>query len=80
MIEIAIETGVVGLAGYVIFLLGMARQFKSLASTEPWGCAWLLAAVVACFPLNAHLAFYGSYWATLLWLLLPLGLARSRRY
>lgn len=80
VIEIAIETGVVGLAGYVIFLLGMARQFKSLASTEPWGCAWLLAAVVACFPLNAHLAFYGSYWATLLWLLLPLGLARSRRY
>ncbi len=74
VLEVAAESGVIGLAG----LLGFYAVLTSLAwrareaSLAP---VWLLCALVAWFPLNAHLAFYGSYWSTLAWLLLGMGLS-----
>jgi hypothetical protein len=34
-----------------------------------------IAALAAAFPLNAHLALYGSYWSSLVWLLVALACA-----
>lgn len=77
MLEIAIETGLIGLAAFVFFyarLLGLLMR-PTLGRVAP---VWLLGAAVAWLPLNAHLAFYGAYWASLAWLLLAVGLAEAR--
>jgi len=74
VLEVAAESGIIGLAG----LLGFYVVLTTLAwrvRAAPLAPLWLLCALVAWFPLNAHLAFYGSYWATLAWLLLGMGLS-----
>lgn len=70
LLEIAAETGVLGLAGYVLFWLLLIRQLRN----HPPGSAWALALCLftAVFPLNAHLAFYSSYWAAFYWWLIGL--------
>jgi O-antigen ligase len=77
MLEIAIETGVIGLAAFIVFygLLLRLLARPTLGRVVP---VWLLGAAVAWLPLNAHLAFYGAYWSTLAWLLLAVGLAEAR--
>ena len=76
-LEVAIETGLLGIVGLigVTFLLGREMLRAPSRIGLP---VWLLCALVAWFPLNAHMAFYGSYWSTLAWLLIPLGLAEVR--
>ena len=76
VLEVAAETGTVGLAALLLFwwvVFRAARKGRSSISSIPW----LIAVIVAAFPLNAHLAFYSSYWSTVLWWVLPifLGLA-----
>lgn len=77
MLEVAIETGIVGLLAFLLFY---ARVVALLARPTVGRVApvWLLGAAVAWLPLNAHLAFYGAYWASLAWLLLAVGLAEAR--
>ena len=74
ILEVAAETGVLGLVGLMCFYTYLGREFLMRRPRQGIPI-WLLCAVVAWFPLNAHLAFYGSYWSTLIWLLVPLGLA-----
>lgn len=77
LIEVAAETGVIGLLGYVLCyaLIWRVLMQPTVGRTVP---VWMLAAALAWFPINAHLAFYGSYWSTLAWLLLAIGLAAWR--
>ena len=77
MLEIAIESGVIGLAAFMAFYVLLLRLLgrPTVAKVVP---VWLLGAAVAWLPLNAHLAFYGAYWSTLAWLLLAVGLAEAR--
>ena len=73
LLEVAAETGVLGLIGLMGFYAKLGRELVArCAQAIP---IWLLCAAIAWFPLNAHLAFYGSYWSTLIWLLVPIGLA-----
>lgn len=73
LLEVAAETGVLGIVGLMFFYAQLGREFFARRAHEiP---VWLLCAAVAWFPLNVHLAFYGSYWSTLIWLLIPIGLA-----
>ncbi len=74
VLEVAVETGVVGLIGLVMFFALLVTTIAR-ASDGPFLPVWLLCAGVAWFPLNAHLSFYGSYWATLAWLLIGIGMA-----
>ena len=73
-LEVGAETGVLGLLGLLGFyaVLGFKLVNNMSSSRVP---VWLLCALTAWFPLNSHLAFYGSYWSTLVWLLVPIGLA-----
>ena len=77
LLEIAVETGVIGLLAFVLFY---GRLWRLLCSRSEGGVAplWLLSALVAWLPLNAHLAFYGAYWSTLAWLVLAMGLAEAQ--
>lgn len=76
-LEVAVETGFVGFAGWFVFYALLLRVMWR-AAAHAGRPMWLLCAAIASFPLNAHLAFYGSYWATLLWLLVPIGIAAAR--
>ena len=67
-LEIAVETGVIGLAGFILFYLNLLRYWWRERHSTISG-AWTAALLAATFPLNAHLAFYGSYWSGFLWLL-----------
>lgn len=79
LLEIGVESGLLGLLGFafayalLLYCLFSARR----AIDAP---VWLMAALVAWLPLNAHLAFYGSYWSSLSWLMLGLGFAQLRRH
>ena len=63
------ETGLIGLGGYFLFLYlllwGFMRRGNRAAEFP-----YLLPVLVALFPLNAHMAFYGSIWASVSWWLI----------
>jgi O-antigen ligase len=75
VLEVAAETGLLGVAAYATFYFALLRLWWRAGRPLP---VWLLASLVATFPLNAHLAFYGSYWASLYWLVLAIGVAETR--
>ena len=77
VLEIAIETGAIGLAAFTLFY-AMLLRLLSRPSVGRVAPVWLLGAAVAWLPLNAHLAFYGAYWSSLAWLMLAVGLAEAR--
>lgn len=81
LLEVSAETGLLGVIGYLLFGWFLWRHFQRLPSAErcrmmPWGIAIL----VAMLPLNAHLAFYGSYWSSFCWWLVSLTLAMSDQW
>lgn len=68
-LEILVETGIIGLIGF----LAAAYLFTSLLMKEDlimYVLPALLCLITAIFPLNTHLAFYGSYWSSFFWWLL----------
>lgn len=74
VLEVATETGGIGLAGLAcfwwLFVTTGWRRLRAAPNCAPW----LIAGLVAWWPLNAHMAFYGSYWSSVCWwvlLLLP---------
>jgi Lipid A core - O-antigen ligase and related enzymes len=74
LLEVGVEAGLVGLLGLTLFYILFYRILNS-PKLDSTGCAFLLCAGVSWFPLNMHMAFYGSYWATFVWLLLGFGMA-----
>ena len=69
ILEIMAETGLIGLGGYLLCLYLLVRGFirrGARAAEFPY----LLPVLVALFPLNAHMAFYGSIWASVSWWLI----------
>lgn len=69
--EVLIETGIIGLSAYLIFYIGIFVLFiRNRAGAE-----WFLVSLLAAMPLNTHVAFYGSYASSLIWLPLMIGLA-----
>ena len=75
-LEIAVEAGLIGLVGYMLFYLTLLRYWWRGRQTTLGG-AWIAALLAASFPLNVHLAFYGSYWSGFLWLLIPCALVAA---
>ncbi len=73
-LEVAVETGVIGLAGFFLFYFTILRYWWRGRRATDIG-AWTSALLAASFPLNAHMAFYGSYWSGFLWLLIACTLA-----
>lgn len=60
-LEIAAETGMIGVAGYLMALILLIRRlFKGAKDSR---LAWSAAALSAVFPLNMSMAFYGTYWS-----------------
>jgi O-antigen ligase len=74
-LEVLVETGLLGLVGLIIFMGLLLRNIFLKREDDPAGAMWLILGLVAWFPLNTHLAFYGSYWSTFAWLFLAIGAA-----
>lgn len=73
VLEVATETGLIGLSGLACFWWLLARAGWRRLRLAPDCLPWLVTGCVAWFPLNAHMAFYGSYWSSVSWwVLLPL--------
>ena len=71
ILEVGTETGVLGLIGYLV-ALGMLLSTFARAGPEARNrmMPWFVAFILAWFPLNSHMAFYGSYWSNVGWWLL----------
>ena len=68
VLEIAAETGVIGLLGYLVALAVLMRRFLEMDRTRlALGFPYLLAGFVALFPFVAHLAFYSHIMSVLIW-------------
>ncbi len=68
LLEIATETGVVGLLGYLIlatYFLAKIRRLEREAFNSAFPYALTL--IVALFPLNGHMEFYSLFYATQIW-------------
>ncbi len=75
-LEILCETGVVGFIGYIFFITYLCI-FIFKRRTKKYLVPYLIPVLVAVFPLNAHMAFYGSVWASVIWLLISLCYAKA---
>ncbi len=77
LLEIATETGSLGLVGYSLFFLLLWRQTgRHLGLPNSHFTMPLLIAILVCtFPLNTAKALYSSFLATLLWWLVALFVA-----
>lgn len=73
VLEVITETGLIGLFGYALGLVLLAKAIRRVPAHEPGAAVCLIVAAVAWFPLNAHLAFYGSYWSNIAWIMFALG-------
>jgi O-antigen ligase len=77
ILEIMAETGVIGLLGYFILiyiLINGACHKNKLKNELPF----LIPVLVALFPFNAHMAFYGSIWSSMIWLLMAIYFSNVR--
>ncbi|MBI1731891.1 MAG: O-antigen ligase family protein [Gammaproteobacteria bacterium] len=72
VLEIAAETGLIGLAGLFAFWWILATRVWRRHGSRPGAMPWLISVFVAWLPINAHLAFYGSYWSSVSWWVLSL--------
>ena len=69
VLEIAAETGTVGLLGYLVAFVVLARRLFDMGRAQqlPHGFPYWLAIVVVMFPLATHLAFYAHFMGALIW-------------
>lgn len=75
-LEIATETGLIGVIGYFAALVYWLRLILVAAREKKSRALPLMGAVlVAIMPINAHMAFYASFWSCITWWLIMLGLA-----
>ncbi|OIQ80820.1 O-antigen ligase [mine drainage metagenome] len=76
LLEIATETGLIGVVGYLIALVYWLRLALAAAREKMHQALPFMAAVlIAIMPINAHMAFYASFWSCITWWLIMLSLA-----
>jgi len=74
LLEVLAETGIIGLVGIIVFILLFYRHFLSSVADGRLLFPWTLSIVIILFPFNSSLAFYSSYWASVIWWFLVLSL------
>ena len=73
VLEVASETGAIGLLGWLAGVVLAWRAWRRAdAAARSRAFAPGVALVAMTFPLNTHLAFYSAWWGLLFWWLLSL--------
>ena len=68
LLEIATETGVVGLLGYTVLIVVFFTKLRRLESNSfIFIYPYALTLIVALFPINGHMGFYGVLSAGVIW-------------
>ncbi|MCK9489136.1 MAG: O-antigen ligase family protein [Xanthomonadales bacterium] len=76
VLEVATETGAIGVLGWLAGLVIVWRTARRLPAAARWQARPVLLALAAmCFPLNTHYAFYSSWWGLFFWWLLAVAVA-----
>jgi O-antigen ligase len=79
VLEIMDETGIIGITGYLVALIYWIRLWlKNLRAGNSEALPWMSAVLVAIMPINAHMAFYASFWSCITWWLIAIGLSYSQ--
>lgn len=71
LLEILAETGLVGFLGY-LFALYLITHVVWRSKDQKGLLPFFIPVLVALFPFNTHMAFYGSIWSSMIWLLITL--------
>lgn len=68
LLEIATSTGILGLIGYVFLAVYFFKRLRKLDhGAFQFTFPYALTLIVALFPVNGHIQFYGLYFVTLIW-------------
>jgi len=70
------ETGLFGLIGY-FFLIYFLTMIVYKTARKKDLLPFYIPVLVALFPFNAHMAFYGSIWSSVCWILIALFFAKE---
>jgi O-antigen ligase len=80
IVQVGSDTGLIGIAGLLMFYFLWLRSWRSLDQTQKAATLpFTLAAIAWLFPLNTHASFYSAQWSQLIWLLLALHCAALSR-
>jgi O-antigen ligase len=71
LLEVAAETGLAGLTGLLLFAWLFIRLLF-VRTQLPMLFPWILSVLIIIFPFSSNLAFYSSYWASIIWWFLSL--------
>ncbi len=77
MLEVLVETGIIGFLCYLIFLYLICKGFITNKHKQEL-FPFIMPVLVAIFPLNAHMAFFGSVWSSMIWLLIYIYISKIR--
>lgn len=78
LLEIATETGFIGIIGIIFAIYFMGKSLKGLSRAEQINAfPWMLGALIAIVP-NIGKAFYSSFWLSLIMWMIFIGLANTR--
>lgn len=73
ILEVLVETGVIGLLGFMAFMILMLRRmWHEMRAGNTYAVPLGLSVLVAVLPINAGIAFYGSILSALVWWLLAI--------
>jgi len=75
-LEVLVETGIIGVLCF-LFALGywIRLWWKTARTANMDALPWMAAVLVAIMPINAHMAFYASFWSCITWWLIAVSLA-----
>jgi len=76
-LEILIETGVIGIIGFILFWVLLVRYYVMGWHNYKYreNLFWLIPVMVATFPLNMHKSFYGHFSSIIIWILVSIAVA-----
>ena len=73
VLEIMTETGIIGVTGYLLFFILILKEAVKLLRVKNYeSLPWVFPVIIAVFPLNMHMAFYGNFLGSLIWVLITL--------
>ena len=73
VLEVTSETGLIGLAGLMLFYGLMVRHWRQASSGQKaLTLPFAMAALAWIFPLNTHPSFYSAQWSVMVWLVISM--------
>ena len=69
ILEVLAETGLIGIIGLMLLYYLIFTSRKKIKNA-PYELVFLTPVLVSIFPFNSHMAFYGSIWSSMVWLLI----------